>query len=188
MQRFYFKINLNKFGEEKKKAEIEQKTFIYYASSFIVITILLFITILIFHSSLNSKLQNRKDLLKEIKDEITAYKVSGEYLTSSDIKRIANISDNRIFWAKKLVALAERTTDKIAVTHFSFQNNILSLYGITKVDKKEKEFDLINNFIENLRNNKQINEDFPHIKFVKSSRDFEENVEILRFKIDCIHE
>jgi hypothetical protein len=95
------------------------------------------------------------------------------------------MSTDRIFWAKKLVALAEKTTDKIAITHFSFKNNNLRLYGITKVDKNEKEFDLINEFITNLKENKQISSDFPEIKFVSSSRDIEKGVDIIRFEIDC---
>ena len=84
------------------------------------------------------------------------------------------------------MALSEKTHDKIAITHFSFKRGVLSLYGITKVDKKEKEFDLIDQFIESLRNNKQISSDFPEIKFVKSRRDKEKDTDILRFQIDCI--
>ncbi|MCD4652166.1 MAG: hypothetical protein K8S56_10350, partial [Candidatus Cloacimonetes bacterium] len=92
------------------------------------------------------------------------------------------------FWAKKLVALAEREDDKIAITHFSFKREKLSLYGITQVDKKEKEHDLINAFIEDLKQKKQISEDFDDILFVKSRRDREKEVDIIRFQIDLISE
>ena len=54
--------------------------------------------------------------------------------------------------------------------------------------KNEKEFDLINEFIENLKNNSQISGDFDEIYFVKSNRDYEKDVEIIRFQIDCVHE
>jgi len=54
------------------------------------------------------------------------------------------------------------------------------------MDKKQKEFDLIiEDFINKLKSNEQISSDFPEITFMKSRRDFEKDVEILRFQIDC---
>ena len=134
---------------------------------------------------LEQKIQSRRELLSKIKKEIKSYQVTGEYLSSNDLNRIAKVSSERIFWAKKLVAFSEKTTDKIAITHFSFKNGKLSLFGITKLDKNEKEFDLIDEFIRNLKSNEQISADFPNISFVKSSTDFEKDVEILRFQIDA---
>ena len=185
MSHLYFKINLNKYGELKRKIEKEKNTFLTTAISFFAITILLYAFALFLNYDLNAKINNRKDLLSEIDKEIKAYQVSGEYLSNKDLERMARISTERIFWAKKLVAFAENTTDKIAITHFSFKNNTLSLYGITKLDKKQKEFDLIDEFIRKLEINTHISSDFPEIIFVKSSRDFEKDVEIMRFQIDC---
>jgi len=186
MKTFYFKINLNKFGELKQKAEAEMRSFkisaISYASIFLIATIIA----IIFSSNLGSKIKNRSALLNGIRDEIKTYKVSGEFLSSKDLARLNSISSERIFWTQKLVALSEKTTDKIAITHFSFKSNKLSLFGITRLDRNQKEFDLINDFIVELNNNEQISSDFPKIQFVKSSKDKEKDVDILRFQIDCI--
>ena len=185
MRHLYFTINLNKYGELKKKAAQETKTFRYVSISFVLISIIFYIIFLTINSNLQAKLNNRKALLSDIKKEIKSYKVSGEYLSKKDLERLAQLSTERIFWAKKLVALAEKTTDKIAITHFSFKNDVLRLYGITKVDREQKEFDLIDDFIKRLKENKQISVDFPEIQFVKSARDKEKEVDILRFEIDC---
>jgi len=140
----------------------------------------------ILNADLQAKINNRSALLSDIKKEIESYQVSGEYLSSKDLARMAKISTERIFWAKKLVALSEQTTDKIAITHFTFKGNTLRLFGITQMDKKQKEFDLIiEDFINKLKSNEQISSDFPEITFMKSRRDFEKDVEILRFQIDC---
>jgi len=186
MKQFYYKINLNKFGDIKKQAEVEKKTFGIAAIGFFLISILLYIIVIFINGNLQAKLDNRSAFLKSIRKEIKSYQVSGDFLTRGDLERLADISSNRIFWTKKLVAFSEKTNDKVAITHFSFKNNVLSLYGITKVDKEQKEFDLINDFINQLKNNSQINVDFPEIKFVKSSRDREKDVDILRFQINCI--
>ena len=186
MNQLFFKINLNKFGELRRKMETEKKTFRITLLVFLIGTALLYGFIIYLNLNLDRKIQNRKDAYSSIKEEIESYQVSGEYLSSKDLQRLAKITNERIFWAKKMVALSEQTTDKIAITHFSFKNNNLSLFGITKLDKDHKEFDLINDFIDNLKANEQISVDFPDIKLVKSSRDFEKDVEILRFQIDCI--
>lgn len=186
MTQFYFTINLNKFGELRKQREAESKLFMSLVLAFAIVTIVLYGTIIFFNMSLSQKLENRRELLKSINQEIQSYQDSGEYLSTSDLERLARTSTERIFWANKLIALAEITTDKIAITHFSFKDGILSLYGITQVDIEEREFDLIHDFIESLRDNEQINLDFDEIKFVRSNRDRERDVEILRFQIDCI--
>lgn len=182
----FFKINLNKYGELKKKAEREKTDFVKVLFFFIIVAVVMFGFVFYINMNLDKKIDSRKDLHSKIKDEIKSYQVSGEYLSSKDLNNMTKISTERIFWAKKLVALSEKTNDKIAITNFAFKNDVLSIYGITRLDKGQKEFDLIDEFITNLKNNEQINQDFPDIKFVKSRRDTEKDVEILRFQVDAI--
>lgn len=186
MNTFYFKINLNKFGEMKQKAAAEKRTFRISAISYGVIFLIATVIAIILSSNLSGKIKSRSKLLNSIRDEIETYQVSGEFLSSKDLVRLASLSSERIFWTQKLVALSEKTTDNIAITHFSFKNNKLSLFGITRLDRDAKEFDLINDFIIELMNNEQISSDFPDIQFVKSNKDKEKDVDILRFQIDCI--
>lgn len=186
MNTFYFKINLNKFGELKQKAAAEKRTFRITAISYGVIFLIATIIAIILSSNLSGKIKSRSKLLNNIRDEIETYQVSGEFLSSKDLVRLATLSSERIFWTQKLVAISEKTTDKIAITHFSFKNNKLSLFGITRLDRDTKEFNLINNFINELKNNEQISSDFPEIQFVRSNKDKEKDVDILRFQIDCI--
>lgn len=186
MSELYFTINLNKFGEAEKEQKKQKATFLKTVYSFVAAVLIFSIIAFFINSSLESKIENRRRLLRKIKKNIKQYKVSGEYLSTKDLKRMAGISTRRIFWAKKLVAFSQKISDKIAITHFQFQNNVLSIYGITKVDRKQREFDLINEFIHILENNEHISSDFPEIKFVKSRKDYEKDVPILRFQVDCV--
>lgn len=186
MNQLTFKINLNKFGELRQQMELEKKTFRNLILFFGLGTILLFAFILYANQMLDKKYQNRKAFYNQIKEEIKNYQVSGDYLSSKDLSRMAKTSSNRIFWAKKLVALSERANAKIAITHFSYKNGVLSLFGITKVETGQKEFDLIDEFIAGLKANQQISGDFREIKFVRSTRDREKDVDIIRFQVDCI--
>jgi len=188
MNQLFFKINLNKYGELKQAVRKEQRTFRTTALVFIVLTAVIYGVVLYYNGIMARKVDNRSQLLADIKQEIKSYKENDQYLSSKDLTNIAEISTDRIFWSKKLVALSEKTSDKIAITNFSFKSDVLSIFGITRLDKNEKEFDLINEFIENLKSNSQISGDFDEIYFVKSMRDYEKDVEIIRFQIDCVHE
>lgn len=184
MEQFYFKINLNKFGEMRQQMENEKKTYNSVLFGFIILAALLFGGVLYLGMDLDNKYQSRENFLNKIEKEIESYQASGDYLSTKDLERLAERSTGRIFWTRKLEALAEKTSDKIAITHFRFNNNTLSLFGITEVSVKEKEYDLIDEFISQLSNNEQIRGDFPNIKFVKSYRDKEKDSDIMRFQID----
>jgi len=186
MNQLYFTINLNKYGELKQQEQADQKTFVSFTIFFLICVILLIIIFIYINHDLSVKLQNRRDLLDSIEREVRNYKASGDFLSTKDLERLAATSTQRVFWARKLVALSENISTKIAVTHFSFKNEILSLYGITKVDVDEKEFDLIDEFIATLKQNEDISEDFPEIKYVRATRDREKDADIIRFQIDCL--
>ncbi|MBN2830062.1 MAG: hypothetical protein JXR56_07060 [Candidatus Cloacimonetes bacterium] len=186
MEQFYFKINLNKFGELRLQQEIERRVFLTFLLIFIIGSIVMFGFVVYLQKDLQQKLDNREQLLLSINQQIESYKISGDFLSSNDLDRLAKVFNERVFWAKKLVALANQTEKRIAITDFTFKRGILSLYGITKIDKDEKEFDLIDDFIVSLKNNQQISSDFPDIKFVKSSRDREKDTDIIRFQIDAV--
>ncbi|MCF7920451.1 MAG: hypothetical protein K9N06_11125 [Candidatus Cloacimonetes bacterium] len=188
MNQLYFKINLNKYGELRQKEVKERRSFQTTAIVFLVLTAVIYGVVLYYNGKMANKVENRRQLLNDIKQEIKSYQENDQYLSTNDLNNIAEISTDRIFWSKKLVALSEKTSDKIAITNFSYKSDVLSIFGITRLDKDQKEFDLINEFIENLKNNTQISSDFGEIMFVKSMRDFEKDVEILRFQIDCRHE
>ena len=185
MNQLYFKINLNKFGEQRQKIENENRTFRNTVITFIIFYLAVAGTFYYFYGQMQQKVENRNKYLKKTKQKIESMQTTDEFLSKKDLERITKLTTDRVFWAKKLVALADKTTDDIAITHFSFKDGSLKLFGITKVDKDKKEFDLIDSFIASLRNDKQISTDFPDIVFVKSHRDEEKDVDILRFQVNC---
>ncbi|MCB5249682.1 MAG: hypothetical protein LHW49_00810 [Candidatus Cloacimonetes bacterium] len=186
MNQLHFTINLNKYGELKQQIEAENKTFVKMIVTFLLLSVILYGFALYLNSNMKKKYENRHNYLNRIQQELKDFSASSDYLSSKDLERLTRVNNNRVFWAKKLVALSERTSSKIAITHFSFKNGILSLFGITKLDRDVKEFDLMDSFIVSLKQNEDISLDFPEIRFVRSSKDTEKDVEILRFQIDCI--
>lgn len=184
-QPFFFRINLNKFGEIKVQAEKEKKTFrtavIAYGVGFIILVVLLSMI----NANLKTKVESRKKFLKETESQIKTFETDNEYLSTADLDKLAETFNNRIFWAKKMVALGNEITDKLAVSKFSFNNGILTLNGITPIDSNVKELDLINEFINRLKANPEISNDFPQIKSGQISKQIAKDTAILEFVIEC---
>ncbi|MFB3844535.1 MAG: hypothetical protein ACE14O_02140 [Candidatus Cloacimonadaceae bacterium] len=184
-EQFYFKINLNKYGEMKLQQEKEKRTFIQSVLIFLLGTVIFFGIILYLNGQLSKKVENRQRLLSDTERQVASYQRSTEFLSSNDLNLLAKTFTNRIFWAKKLVALSQEIDNKMAITQFSFKNGVLSLYGVTSIDRNQREFDLIDTFINKLKSNEEIVSDFPEIKYSKATRDRVKDTEILRFQIDC---
>lgn len=184
-QTFFFRINLNKFGEIKVQAERERKTFrnavIAFAIGFLVLVVLM-ITV---NSNLSKKVESRKKFLNQTEAQLKTFETGSEFLSNADLDRLSDTFNNRIFWAKKMVALGNEITDKLAVSKLSFSNGILTLNGITPINSGVKELDLINEFINRLKANPEISNDFPQIKSGQISKQITKDTAIMEFVIEC---
>jgi len=182
---FYFKINLNKYGEQRLEQERETRTFrnacIVFAIGFILTLVAWFYII----GNVKTKVEARRAYLAEIQAELKSYQTSSDYLSSNDVDRLAQTFNNRIFWAKKMVALGQEVDEKLAIRIFSYANGILTINGITEVDSKVKEFDLINEFIQRLKANPEISNDFPEIKSGQVLKQIVRDTTIFEFVIEC---
>jgi Tfp pilus assembly protein PilN len=182
---FYFKINLNKYGEMKLQAERENKTFRNAIIAFGVGAIIMFAGLIYINQNLKEKVDNRRKFLANTENQLKSYQTSEDYLSIDDLDRLAKTFNNRIFWAKKLVALSQEIDQKLAVRKFTFNNGVLTLNGITPVDDNVRELDLINEFILRLKSNPEISNDFPQIKSGAITKQVVKDTAILEFVIEC---
>ena len=182
---FYFKINLNKYGEMRLQAEREKKVFINSVIVFAVGLIIIIAAWFYINGMAKARVENRQKYLKELQRELASYETSKDYLSSKDLDKLAETFNNRIFWAKKMVALSNAIDEKLAVRKFSYANGILTLNGITEVDKNVRELDLIQSFIDRLKANEEISNDFPRIKSGSITRQIVKDTAILEFVIEC---
>ena len=171
----------------KLQQEKEKKTFIQALLFFGIGTIILFAGVLYLDSILAEKVLSRQNFLDDTEKQIASYENSTDFLSSSDLDLLAKTFNDRIFWAKKLVALSQEIDNKMAITQFSYKNGVLSLYGVTSIEVNQREFDLIDGFITKLKLNEQISVDFPDIKYARATRDKVKDTDILRFQIDCFN-
>jgi len=182
---FYFKINLNKFGELKIQAEREKKSFRTAVICFVLGFILMIAGWVYVNKLATLRVENRQKFLAETKKQLESYQTSADYLSSNDLDNLASTFTNRIFWAKKMIALGNEINDQLAVRKFSFENGVLTLNGITEVNVNVRELDLIQAFVDRLKNDPEISNDFPQIKSGTITRQIVKDTAILEFIIEC---
>lgn len=182
---FYFKINLNKFGEMKLQGEKERKTFRNAVIAFVVGLIIVSAAFIYLNMTFQEKVQNRKKFLADTERQLQSYQTSEDYLSSDDLDKLERTFNNRIFWANKMVALSREINQQLAVRKFSYANGVLTLNGITPVDSNVRELDLINEFILRLKSNPEISNDFPQIKSGLITKQIVKDTAIMEFVIEC---
>ncbi|HNX03655.1 MAG TPA: hypothetical protein PLE33_07165 [Candidatus Cloacimonas sp.] len=182
---FYFKINLNKYGEMRLQAEREKKIFINSIVTFAVGFIIIIVAWIYINGMMETRVESRQRYYKELQKELASYETSEDYLSSRDLDKLAETFNNRIFWAKKMIALSNEIDEKLAVRKFTYTNGVLTLNGITEIDKNIKELDLIQSFIDRLKSNTEISNDFPRIKSGSITRQVVKDTDILEFVIEC---
>ena len=196
MEQFYFGINLNKFGEERMKALKEKKTYVNTIIVFIII--ILAISGFTYFNNLNleKKIQTRKDQLAEINKQISSYdnivSSANSQNLEKDMEKFAQSYNRRIFWTKKLQALAEITSDSLAISKFSYKNGNWDLIGLIKAKKHEVPQDIINKYRTSLIEREEFN-DFRSVEFVNRELvkkmlniDTDHDMDVIYdFKIQC---
>jgi len=184
-QAFFFKINLNKFGEMKLQAERENRTFINSIVAFVVVLLVLIGGMYYVNMTLGKKLDNRIAYYNDLNKQLSQYQTSEDYLSSADLERLATTFDNRIFWAKKMVALAEVISDRLAVSKLNFNQGVLTLNGITEIQPNINEMNMIGEFINRIKSNEELVNDFPDVKMGSVTKRLVKDTEIMDFVIEC---
>jgi len=145
------------------------------------------------YSDLTLLAQNRENRIQQVKDEIESLKENvGIDLSKSDIETYYEFENKHILWADKLKVLSEITPDYMAITEIDFKkdkNDIrrdrVTLSAISRFVSDEKDFSVVEKFINLLKSNEVFSADFSDIRFVTSDRFISRGQEILAFKIEA---
>ena len=71
----------------------------------------------------------------------------------------------------------------MAITEISYHNGRMIISAVSQINPDEKDFKVIDRFVNLLKDTEEFNEDFVEIKFQNSERIISRNVEILSFKV-----
>ncbi len=146
-----------------------------------------------FIDEMNTLVKLRTERIADVKDQIERLKEKeGIDLSKSDIESLYKLESSRILWADKLKVLSEITPDYMAITEIEYSTgksrkgvNKVIISAISRIFTDEKDFTVVEEFINLLKANPVFSKDFKDIRFISSSRFISRGQEILQFKIEA---
>ena len=180
----YIKINLNKAesSEVLKERVLERTRWVVFG---ILIFSLVFINIrvLIIGFGYNSVIDKKKNQIVQLENQIKQLQSKGKNLSKNDIMSFADLEQDRFLWARNMELLGKMTPDDMAITGMKFKRDKLTIKGIALTFEDRKDFEIIDEYVQTLRSNKEFSENFSRIKYVGHQKVNIRGQNIIRFEV-----
>ncbi len=183
-----YKINLNKPSNRLDQFAEKQKQRRMVAVGFYLGVVALISILAIYKAYQNHKIISaEKAELARIQEEIDRLQASSAYLSPDDIFVLADLANNRMTWTEKLDVLGRILPNDVAITKLDYDNqtNQLIISGLTKVNPRLEDLDLVMAIVDIIKKDPDFSAGFANIMFNGSSRIKHKNQEIIEFEIAC---
>ncbi len=180
----YIKINLNKAesSEILRERMLERTRWVIFG---VLIFSLFVINLRVWMIGFgyNSVIVKKKNQIQDLKNEIMQLKSKGKNLSKIDIMSFADLEQDRFLWAKNMELLGKMTPDDMAITGMRFKRDKLTIKGIALTFEDRKDFEIIDEYVQTLRENKEFSGNFTRIKYVGHQKVNIRGQNIIRFEI-----
>ncbi len=109
----------------------------------------------------------------------------GKNLSKVDIMSLAELENNRILWARNMQIIGEMTPEDMAITSMKYKKDKIIIGGVAVVYEDRKDFDIVHDYINRLKRNKKLSENFSKIKFNQGSLKTIREQEVVEFEIEA---
>ena len=186
MAKEFIVINLNKAESAESRIERAKERTRWGVFSFLFI-LLLAVNIRVWTFSLgyNGIIDQKEQEINRLEDKINKLKSQGKNLSKSDILSFADLEQDRFLWAQNLEKMGSLTPGDIAITGLKFKRSKLVIKGIALTFEDRKDFEIIDEYVQTLRKNKEFSDGFIRIKYVGHSKVSVRGQDIVRFEIEA---
>mgnify|MGYP001316573138 FL=1 len=186
MSKHYIVINLNKAESAETRIERmkERGRWILFSILFMIL-IGANARVWMISIGYDRIIEKKREEIKDRKDELNKLKSKGKNLSKYDILSFADLEQDRFLWAKNLEKMGEVTPDDIAITGLRYKREKLLIYGIALTFEDRKDFEIIDEYVQTLRSNKDFSKNFSRIKYVGHNKVNIRGQDIIRFEIEA---
>ena len=128
--------------------------------------------------------KKQKEIFR-LKDEINKLQSQGKNLSKYDILSFADLEQDRFLWAQNLEKMGSVTPDDIAITGLRYKREKLLIYGVALTFEDRKDFEIIDEYVQTLRKNKDFSKNFSKIKYIGHNKVNVRGQDIIRFEIEA---
>ena len=133
----------------------------------------------------NSIIDKKKKEISRLKEEINNLQSQGKNLSKYDILSFADLEQDRFLWAQNMEKMGKVTPDDIAITGLRYKREKLLIFGIALTFEDRKDFEIIDEYVQTLRNDKEFSKNFSRIKYVGHNKVNIRGQDIIRFEIEA---
>ena len=180
----YITINLNKAeSAETRKERIREQT--RWAVFGILILFLLAMNVRVWMISIgyDRVIDQKRTEIKDLAEQIKQLRSRGKNLSKNDIMSFADLEQDRFLWARNMELLGTMTPDDMAIIGMRFKRDKLTIKGIALTFEDRKDFEIIDEYVQTLRDNKEFSDNFIRIKYVGHQKVDIRGQQIIRFEI-----
>lgn len=180
----YITINLNKAeSAEIRQGRIRDRTRWSVFGILIFLLLAINVRVWMISSGYNRVIDQKKSEIQNLKEQIKQLQSRGKNLSKNDIMSFADLEQERFLWASNLELLGAMTPDDMAITGMRFKRDKLTIKGIALTFEDRKDFEIIDEYIQTLRNYKEFSDNFSRIKYVGHQKVDIRGQKIIRFEI-----
>ena len=180
----YITINLNKAeSAETRKERIREQT--RWAVFGILILFLLAMNVRVWMISIGYDwvIDQKRTEIEDLAEQIKQLRSRGKNLSKNDIMSFADLEQDRFLWARNMELLGTMTPDDMAIIGMRFKRDKLTIKGIALTFEDRKDFEIIDEYVQTLRDNKEFSDNFIRIKYVGHQKVDIRGQQIIRFEI-----
>ena len=186
MTKHYIVINLNKAESAETRLErIRERVRWGVFGVLMLLLVSVNFQVWMISNGYNDIISQKKVEIVRLKDEIDKLESEGKNLSKGDILSFANLEQDRFLWAQNLEKMGRVTPDDIAITGLRFKREKLIIRGIALTFEDRKDFEIIDEYVQTLRKNKEFSNNFNRIKYVGHNKVNVRGQDIVRFEIEA---
>ena len=186
MNKHYIVINLNKAeSAETRLARIREQVRWGIFGVLMLLLVSVNFQVWMISNGYNDIISQKKEEIDRLKDEIDNLQSEGKNLSKGDILSFADLEQDRFLWAQILEKMGRVTPDDIAITGLRFKREKLIIRGIALTFEDRKDFEIIDEYVQTLRKNKEFSNNFNRIKYVGHNKVNVRGQDIVRFEIEA---
>ena len=186
MSKHYIVINLNNVeSAETRLARIREQVRWGIFGVLMLLLVSVNFQVWMISNGYNDIISQKKEEIERLKDEIDKLQSEGKNLSKGDILSFADLEQDRFLWAQILEKMGRVTPDDIAITGLRFKREKLIIRGIALTFEDRKDFEIIDEYVQTLRKNKEFSNNFNRIKYVGHNKVNVRGQDIVRFEIEA---
>ena len=182
----YIIINLNKAeSAETRQERIKEQVRWAIFGTLLFFLLAVNVRVWIISYGYDNILDKKQTEISRLKDEINKLQSEGKNLSKDDILSFANLEQDRFLWARNFEKMGALPPDDIAITGLRYKRQKLIIKGIALTFEDRKDFEIIDEYVQTLRRNREFSDNFSKIKYVGHNKVNVRGQDIIRFEIEA---